>query len=277
MAHIGYLNTLEVVKEVEFGLYLDGANLGEILLPKRYVPAGVAIGDEIEVFVYLDSQDRLVATTDKPLAQLGQVACLKVVDVNRTGAFMNWGMPKDLFVPYAEQRVPMEQGRRYCVYLYLDKSGRIAASSKLSLYLSEQSKNFKAGQAVTLLIVSQSKMGFTAVIDGTHLGLLHHSDLIQPLKIGQQLNGYIKGIRDDRKINLTLQPSGAQAHDDLADKIIADLRANDGVSSLTDASSPEEIFQRFRVSKARYKKALGRLYKAKKIDLSKQSVRLLES
>lgn len=274
MAQVGYLNTLKVVKEVDFGVYLDGGQLGEILLPKRYVPEGLALGQKMEVFIHLDSQDRLVATTDKPMAQLGEVAFLQVSDVNRTGAFMSWGMPKDLFVPFAEQRVPMEVGRSYCVFLYLDNSERIAASSKLSLHLKETNDNFKSGQAVKLMVVSRSDLGYTALIDGTHLGLIHNSDILQPLRMGQKMQGYIKGIRPDRKINLTLQKQGSEAYDELAQMIMIDLEANGGTSTITDSSSPEEIFQRFRVSKARYKKALGKLFKAKKILITKQKISL---
>jgi predicted RNA-binding protein (virulence factor B family) len=275
MAHIGQMNQLSVVKEVEFGLYLDGGDLGEILLPKRYVPANAKVGQTLEVFIHLDSQDRLVATTDKPMAQIGEVAYLEVTDVNRTGAFMNWGMPKDLFVPFAEQRVPMEKGRSYCVYLYMDLSDRIAASSKLSLHLKETNDNFKSGQPVKLMVVSRSKMGYTALINGTHLGLIHNSDILQPLRMGQKMQGYIKGIRPDHKINLTLQKRGQEAQDELGMMIMAVLEANDGVSELTDKSSPEDIFKRYRVSKASYKKALGRLYKAKKIDITHEQISLL--
>lgn len=276
MAQVGQMNQLKVVKEVEFGLYLDGGNLGEILLPKRYVPAKVKIGQSLEVFIHLDSQDRLVATTDRPLAEIGEVAYLKVTDVNRTGAFLDWGMPKDLLVPYAEQRVPMEKGKSYCVYLYMDKSDRIAASSKLSLHLKETNDTFKSGQPVKLMVVSRSNMGYTAVINGTHLGLIHNSDILQPLRMGQKMQGYIKGIRPDHKINLTLQKRGQEAQDELGQMILAVLEANNGVSELTDKSSPDEIFKRYRVSKASYKKALGRLYKAKKICINPDDIRLVK-
>ncbi len=264
---IGQMNTLKVVKEVEFGLYLDGGRLGEVLLPQRYVPAGAKVGQALEVFLHLDSKDRLVATTDKPRVSVGEVAFLKVTDVNRTGAFLDWGMPKDLLVPYAEQRVPMEKGRSYCVYVYIDKSGRIAASSKLSLHLKETNDHFKSGQSVRLMVVSRSKLGYTALIDGTHLGLIHNSDILQPLRMGQKMQGYIKGIRPDRKINLTLQKQGLEAREELGEMILAVLEVNDGRSELTDKSTPEEIFAQYRVSKASYKKALGRLYKARKVEI----------
>jgi len=273
--NVGQINQLKIVKEVEFGLYLDGGKLGEILLPLRYVPAKAKVGQMLEVFIHLDSQDRLVATTDKPLAEIGEVAYLKVTDVNRTGAFMNWGMPKDLFVPFAEQRVPMEEGRSYCVYLYIDLSGRIAASSKLSMHLKETNDNFKSGQPVKLMVVSRSNMGYTALIDGTHLGLIHNSDILQPLRMGQKMQGYIKGIRPDHKINLTLQKRGQEAQDELGMMIMAVLEANEGESNLTDKSTPEQIFDRYRVSKASYKKALGRLYKAKKINISPEKITML--
>ena len=272
--NVGQINTLKVIKEVEFGLYLDGGDLGEILLPKRYVPNNAQVGKRLEVFIHLDSKDRLLATTDTPLASVGEVAFLKVTDVNRTGAFLDWGMPKDLLVPFAEQRVPMEKGRAYCVYVYMDNSDRIAASSKLSLFLKETNDNFKSGQPVKLMVVSRSNMGYTALIDGTHLGLIHNSDILQPLRMGQKMQGYIKGIRPDLKINLTLQKQGKEARDELGEMILAVLEMNGGKSELTDKSTPEEIFAQYRVSKASYKKALGQLYKARKINIQPGSISL---
>ncbi|MDX1347813.1 MAG: S1-like domain-containing RNA-binding protein [Thiomicrorhabdus chilensis] len=275
MAQIGQVNRLKVVKEVEFGLYLDGGDLGEILLPNRYVPDSAKLGEKLEVFVYQDSQDRLVATSEKPLVSVGEVAFLKVNQVNRTGAFLDWGMPKDLLVPFAEQRVPMEEGRSYCVYVYVDSSGRIAASSKLSLFLKETNTDFKSGQEVSLLVASRSNLGYTAVINGTHLGLIHNSDILQPLRMGQKMKGYIKGIRPDLKINLTLQKQGREGREELAEQILAHLAENQGRSTLTDKSSPEAIFKQYRVSKARYKKTLGQLYKARKIAIEPDHIALL--
>lgn len=262
---VGRFNRLKVVKEVDFGLYLDGGRLGEILLPRRYVPDHAKLGEWLEVFIYRDSQDRLVATCDQPLASVGEVAYLRATQVNRTGAFLNWGMPKDLLVPFSEQRVPMEAGRSYVVYVYLDNSGRLAASSKLSLYLEEHGEGFKSGQAVALLIASRSPMGYTAVIDGTHLGLIHQSEVLQPLRMGQKIKGYIKAVRADGKIDLTLQQPGKAGKDELAEQILAHLQENGGRSDLTDYSTPEAIFAQYRVSKARYKKALSQLYKDRKI------------
>ncbi len=275
MANIGQINPLKVVKLVEFGVYVDGGELGEILLPARYVPDNIEVGQVLDLFVYLDSQDRLVATTDKPLASVGEVAYLRVNQVNRTGAFLDWGMPKDLMVPFSEQRVPMEEGRSYCVYIYVDNTGRVAASSKLSLYLHEKNGDFKSGQEVRLQVVSRSDLGYTAVIDGTHLGLIHNSDILQPLRMGQKLKGYIKGIRPDHKINLRIQRHGAAARDELGERILALLAENGGQSELTDKSSPEAIFKEYRTSKANYKKTLGRLYKAKKITISADKITLV--
>lgn len=275
MAQIGQMNRVKIVKSVEFGLYVDGGELGEVLLPLRYVPEGAEVGQMIDVFIYLDSQDRQVATTDKPLASVGEVVYLRVNQVNRTGAFLDWGMPKDLMVPFAEQRVPMEEDRSYCVYLYIDNSGRVAASSNLSWYLHEKNTDFKSGQAVKLQVVSRSDLGYTAVIDGTHLGLIHTSDILQPLRMGQKISGYIKGIRPDHKINLRIQRHGAAARDELGERILAHLAENNGVSTLTDKSSPDAIFSEYRTSKANYKKTLGRLYKAKKITLSAEKITLV--
>ncbi|VAW44272.1 hypothetical protein MNBD_GAMMA04-74 [hydrothermal vent metagenome] len=275
MAQIGQMNRLKIIKSLEFGLYVDAEDLGEVLIPKRYAPNAAEVGQMIDVFIYLDSQDRLVATTDKPLAYVGEVAYLRVNQVNSTGAFLDWGMPKDLMVPFAEQRVPMEAERSYCVYLYIDNSGRVAASSKLSLYLHEKNGDFKSGQEVKLQVVSRSDLGYTAVINGTHLGLIHNSDVLQPLRMGQKLKGYIKGIRPDHKINLRIQRHGAAARDELGERILALLAENGGQSELTDKSSPDAIFKEYRTSKANYKKTLGRLYKAKKITISPEKITLV--
>lgn len=278
MAKLGQINTLQIIKEVDFGVYLNADHLGEILLPLKYIPKDATLNQWLEVFIYLDSKDRLVATTDKPLAAVGEVVFLQVTDVNSTGAFLNWGMPKDLLVPYAQQRIPMEVKRSYCVYVYIDNSQRLAASSKLSLYLNEyndQANGFKNKQQVELLVASRSDLGYTAVINGTHLGLIHNSEILQDLRTGQQLKGYIKEIRDDDKINLSLQQRGQQGKQELADKIITYLIDNQGFSNLADKSSPDDIFKQYRVSKASYKKALSALYKAKKITISATGITLV--
>jgi len=277
MTELGKTARLRVIKQLAFGVFLDAHELGEILLPSRYVPAGTRVGDELKVFLYLDSEDIPVATTLRPRAEVGQCANLRVVSVNRVGAFMDWGLPKDLLVPFSEQRVPMQEGRSYVVYLYLDdQTHRIAATSRLSDHLQETDHgDFQPGQQVDLLICARTEIGLKAVIDGTHLGMILKSDLLDTVRIGQRVKGYIKGIRDDGRINLRLQPAGQQGRDELSSRILDFLRAEGGSSTLTDRSEPEAIFKRFGVSKGSYKKALGRLYKEHLIELSKDRITLL--
>lgn len=272
MTTIGSNNRLRVSRAVDFGVYLDGDDLGDILLPRRYVPANSQIGDELEVFVYIDSDDRLIATTEKPKVQVGECAYLKVVAVNSIGAFLDWGLPKDLLVPFSEQQQRMEVDRFYTVYVYCDEqTDRIAASSKLNNYLHETVQTGNAAtalrpqQKVNLLICAKTDLGFKAVINNHSLGIIFNSDVLQPLRSGQSLQGFIKEIRDDGKINLCLQLQNQAARDELAEKILQHLASNKGESTLTDKSSPEAIFRQYRVSKASYKKAIGNLFKQKKI------------
>lgn len=277
MIYIGRTARLQIIREFDFGLFLNGGDLGDILLPRRYVPARYNIDDWLDVFVYLDSDDNLIATTQKPYAQVGECAYLEVVDTNSVGAFLDWGLQKDLLVPFKEQRVPMERGKSYVVYVFEDNSGRICGSSKLDYFLSEYADgHFENGQAVDLLISSRSPMGYKAVINGTHLGLLHNSEVLIPVKTGDRINGYIQNVRPDDVIDLTLQKQGAEMKDQLSEKILADLKKSGGVSTVTDRSPPEEIFARYQVSKGNYKKVLGQLYKDKKIILTKDKITLAE-
>jgi len=277
MAEVGKLNRLEVIKEVDFGLYLDGDDLGNILLPRRYLPKDYAVGQAIDVFVYLNSSDLLIATTETPKVMVGQCAYLKVVQVNPVGAFLDWGLSKDLLVPYSEQNRPMEAGKFYTIFVFIDlETHRIAASSKLNKYLREKSTDFKPGQSVDLLISGKSDMGYKAIINHRYLGLIFRDDAFKPLKIGQKTVGYIKDIRADGKIDLSLQPRGKTARDNLLDSIIADLKAQGGSSTLTDKSPPDDIYKRFNVSKANYKKALATLYKQRLILIEKQKITLIE-
>ncbi len=278
MVSIGQMNRLRVAKYVEFGLYLDAQELGEILLPKRYIPShGSEIGDWLEVFIYLDSEDDLIATTETPYATVGECVHLSVSEVNPVGAFMDWGLPKELLVPFQEQRVPMEAGKAYTVFIYLDNSNRIAASSKLNRFLAEESDDYKPGQPVNLLACSRSDLGYTAIINGTHLGLIHNSDLLQPIVVGRKYKGFIKDVREDKKINLTLQQHDQKSRDDLSEKIINHLISEGGSSTVTDKSRPEIIFHQFKVSKGNYKKALGKLYKDKRIKIEKDLITLIDN
>lgn len=276
MAELGKKSKLTVLKQVDFGLYLDGGDLGEILIPKRYVPKGCEVDDELEVFLYLDSEDRIIATTEEPYAQVGECASMKVVSAGKFGSFVDWGLSKDLLVPFKEQRTPMQIGRSYTVFVFIDATGRIAASSKLSAFLKETNDgSFIDGQMVDLQIASRSDMGYKAIIDGRYLGLIHNSDVLRPIEIGAKVEGYIKNIRDDGRIDLTIQARGEEAIDALAKEILEFLAEEGGTSPLTDKSNPDEIYKTFKVSKSQYKKALGQLYKAKRIMLSKYEIRLV--
>lgn len=276
MAEIGKINHLEVLKELDFGVYLDGGDLGEILMPKRYVPEGTMPGDFLEAFIYLDSEDRLIATTEKPLAAVEDFALLEVVSVTQVGAFLNWGLPKDLFVPFREQRKPMEVGQKHLVYVYLDtNTKRIAASSKIENYLDNIPVDYDENEEVDLIIVNETDLGYNAIIDNSHLGILYKNEVFQPLNPGDKVQGYIKKIRTDGKIDLRLDKIGYEKISSFVDRIIAELQKNKGFLPLTDKSSPEEIYQTFKISKKNFKAAIGALYKKRFIALEDNGIRLL--
>lgn len=274
MAEIGKLNSLRIVKELDFGLYLDGGELGEILLPRRYVSDHFAIDEVISVFVYRDSEDRPIATTETPYATVGEFAFLRVVEVNKVGAFLDWGLPKDLMVPFREQNVRMKVGQSYLVHIYLDSSLRIAASAKLDRYLDRQAVDFSVGQKVDLMICQQSDIGHKAIINGTHWGLIHFDDLFQNLKKGEKVYGFIKKIRPDNKIDLCLEKPGYEKIDGISTTIMDALKKQGGQISITDKSTPEEIRARFGISKKNFKKALGALYKKRRITIESDGIRL---
>ena len=278
MTEIGKINHLYVVKEVDFGIYLDGGDLGEILMPKRYVPEGTQPEDMIDAFIYLDSEDRLVATTEKPLAMVEEFALLEVVSVTPVGAFLNWGLPKDLFVPFREQRQVMEEGKKYLVYVYVDtNSKRIAASSKIENYLDNIPVDYDIDEEVDLIVVNQTDLGYNAIIDNSHLGVIFKNEVFQPLNPGDKIQGFIKKIRYDGKIDLCLQKAGYEKISEFADKIIAELQKQKGFLALTDKSSPEDIYQTFKFSKKNFKAAIGALYKKRIITLEENGIRLLMS
>ena len=278
MAEIGKINHMYVVKEVDFGIYLDGGDLGEILMPKRYVPEGTKPEDTIDAFIYLDSEDRLVATTEKPLAMVEEFALLEVIAVTPFGAFLIWGLPKDLFVPFREQRQPMEVGKKYLVYVYLDiNSKRIAASSKIEHYLDNIPVDYDEGEDVDLIIVNETDLGYNAIIDNCHLGVIFKNEVFQPLNPGDRIPGFIKKIRTDGKIDLCLQKPGYEKISAYAEKIISALEKNNEFLPLTDKSSPEEIYKAFKISKKNFKAAIGALYKKRMIALEENGIRLLVS
>ncbi|MDO6839305.1 S1-like domain-containing RNA-binding protein [Paraglaciecola chathamensis] len=277
MLQIGKFNSLKVIKQVPFGFYLDGGDDGEVLLPTKFAEEACKVGDTCQVFVYHDSDSRLIATTQTPLAQVDECAFLKVVSVNNVGAFLDWGIDKDILVPYSEQDFPMAEGVSYVVFVYFDdETGRVAASTRLRDFLFEEGKNFDPKQEVDLLICGRSDMGYKAVINGSHLGLIFKDEVFKPLRIGQRTTGFIKRVREDNKIDLCFQFHDDGARNDLAEQIIDDLEAHGGISTLTDKSSAQEISKRFNVSKNVYKKALGALYKQKRILLDKSKVTLIK-
>jgi len=277
MVEIGKRNTLRVVKFVDFGVYLDGENFRDILLPSRYVPQGCAVGDEIDIFLYLDSDDLLIATTDAPKAMVGECAYLKVVAVNQVGAFLDWGLPKDLLVPFGEQQKPLEVGKSYVVYLYIDDaSQRIAASTQIDKFLPDNSLYFKEQQQVDLMIYGRTDLGYKAIVNGVVTGLIFNSDVYTPLQNGQTLKGYIKQVRADNKLDLYLQLANREALDTLSEQILVFLKKQGGRSTMTEKSAPELIAKEFGASKSSYKKALGKLYKKRLILIEKTHIELVK-
>ena len=275
MADLGRYNRLRITRLTDLGAFLDAGELGEILLPRRYLDDSIQPGGEIEVFVYCDSEDRVVATLERPRAQVGECAYLKVVGTSKFGAFLDWGLPKDLLVPFGEQQKPMQKGYSYTVFLYVDdETRRIAASSRLEKYLSLDGRGFKPRQPVECLIYGRSDLGFKAVVDGTHLGQFYDGETFRRLHYGERIDAYIKQVRKDGKIDLALQLPSRQERDRLGEAIIDHLRQNQGISTLTDKSPPDDIYRTFGVSKANYKKALGRLYKQREIVIEKHRITL---
>jgi predicted RNA-binding protein (virulence factor B family) len=276
MATIGLVNELRVIRKTDNGVYLDGGQLGEILLPQSYVPAHCPLNSVLEVFVYLDSEDRLVATTKMPYVMVGEFAWLKVVSVNNVGAFLDWGLPKDLLLPYGEQKYEPQVGRKVMVRVYLDNTNRLAASTRIDDFLEEEATDFKPGQAVELLIAERTELGYKAIVNNSHWGVLYSNELFQPIEKGQRLNGYIKKIRLDKKIDLSLSQPSHQEMVKVAEQIIAALKQHDGYMMISDKTSPETIYSVFKVSKKIYKKAVGSLYKQRRIVIEKQGIRLID-
>jgi len=276
MAELGRINRLKVVKEVDFGLYLDGGVQGEILLPSRYVPDGAVVGDELELFIYRDSEDRLIATTERPYVMVGEFACLKVVSVTRAGAFLDWGLPKDLLVPYAEQKPPMEEGKRYVVGLYVDEaSDRIVASARLDDFLYDESEDdFEPGEAVEMFAANKTELGYKMIVNCSHWGLLHFHETAHEIKRGETLQGFIKQIRDDGKIDLCLHRLPSEKTASVSGMIMERLSASGGSIPLSDRSTPEDIKAAFGVSKGMFKKAVGALYRKRKITLDDNAIHL---
>lgn len=283
MITLGNYNTLRIVKKVDFGLYLDGGENGEILLPTRYVPDGSAVGDEIEVFLYLDQDERLIATTEHPLAKVGDFAWLEVSWVNQYGAFLNWGLMKDLFCPFREQKMRMQKGQSYIVFVTIDEeSYRLMATAKVEKHLAlltpaelnAQGKPYLHGTEVELLIWQKTDLGFKVIIDNRYQGLIYENQVFQPLHSGDRLKGFIDHIRQDGRADVTLQPTGHQHAEAFSEVLLQYLKDNNGYCDLGDKSPSELIEDRFKVSKKTYKRAIGELYKKRLITITPEGIRL---
>ncbi len=276
MAHIGERASLRILHEQPFGLYLDGGDLGEVLLPHREVPPGNVLGSCLDVFIYRDSEDRLVATLAVPKVMPGGFARLQCVAVTAVGAFLDWGLPKDLLVPFGEQSARMEAGRTYLVHVRVDKvSGRIIASTRIARQLDHTPHAFKPGDEVDLIIFGKTALGYKAIINGTHSGLLFAEGVFQPLQAGEQMKGYIATIRQDGKIDLTLHAPGRARVSGLEDRILAELKARGGFWALGDHSSAAEIHDELGVSKRTFKQSLGALLKKHAIMIEDRGIRIV--
>lgn len=277
MAQIGQFNTLKVIKARDFGLFLDGGELGDILLPKRYVPEGASPGDSLDVFIYLDSEDYLIATTETPFARVGTFAPLRVKDVNRVGAFLDWGLSKDLLLPFNEQKKPLRKGDLVVVYVYLDETTeRIAASAKLNKFIDRGAAPYSAGDEVQLLITDHTDIGYVALINNQFTGVVYDNDAYRELAYGEKLTGYIKNIRPDGKVNLVLQKPGYGKVEGIAGDILQRLKEEGGFMAINDKSSPKLIASLFGVSKKSFKMGLSALYRERIITIDESGIRLNE-
>ncbi|CAH8192939.1 MULTISPECIES: CvfB family protein [Vibrio] len=277
MINVGQINSLEVVKIADFGVFLDASDFGTTLLPNRFVPEGVELGQQIDVFLYFDSDNQLAATTETPIAKVGEWGLMKVEGVNSTGVFVDWGVKdKDLLVPYSEQRARFTEGQTILVYVYTDKaSGRIVGTTKFNKVLDKTPANYTKNQQVDLLIAERSDLGYKAIINGQHWGMIFPSDVFGKLFIGKSLKGYIKNVREDGKIDLALQKVGVEKMDEMSAKILELLEKKGGFLPLSDKSTPDAIFATFRTSKGTFKKSIGGLYKQGKITIEPDGIRLV--
>ncbi len=274
MIKVGEYNELEIIKRLEFGIYLGKDNV-EILMPTKWVPTDAKIGDMLNVFIFRDSDDRLIATTVKPFAIANTFAFLEVKQVNNIGAFLDWGMDKDLLVPFRQQAMRMDPGKSYVVFVFEDEeSNRLIASSKLSKFIDQNDLTVQTGDIVDLLVYSETPMGFNAIINNLHSGLIYKNEIFESIRVGDQLKGFIKNIREDNKIDLSLQKSGFELVDDVKWKLLKLIESENGFLALNDNSSPEEIKAKLQISKKAFKKAVGALYKEKLVTLTDKGVQL---
>lgn len=275
MVEIGKYNRLSIVKILDFGAYLDGGDGLEILLPKRYLPNQAAIGDDIEVFIYHDNEGRLIATTAKPYATVGEFQFMEVKDVNDAGAFLDWGIMKDLLVPFREQKMSMRVGKWYLVYVRLDHlTRRVMASAKVDRFLNNVPANYEQNEEVNLFVADETDLGYKVIINNQHWGLVYYNEVFQRLEKGDKLKGYIKEVRDDEKIDVSLTPLGYQKVKGVAGIVLETLKRQGGFLEVHDKSDPEVIYPLFRCSKKAFKQAVGSLYKQHIISIEKNGIRL---
>lgn len=279
MVKLGQYNELPVCKLVDFGLYLDGGDGLEILMPKRYMPAEVKEGDMLKVFVYQDAEARLLATNEHPYATVGQFAHLKINSVNQVGAFADWGTSKELLIPHREQAQKMEEGRRYLIYIYIDEiSGRIAGTSKLDKYLDNVPPTYENNEEVEAIVWKPTPLGYKVIINHSHTGLVYKNQIFREIHIGERLRAWVKGVREDEKIDLSLQPMGYRQMIDPAEAaILKALHLHGGFMPLTDRSTPELIAFELQMSKKTFKKAIGALYKQQRILIKDNGIELTKS
>lgn len=275
VVQIGKINRLRVKGRQAYGIHLDGGESGDILLRGAGGAGNYQPGDEVDVFVYVDREGRFLASTKKPHATVGEFALLKVVTTSDAGAFLYWGLESDLLAPKSEQQGIMREGKSYVVYIFLsEKSSRITASTKLHKFLNQQPPQYQEGEEVDLLVYAETNLGYSAVVNGAHIGMIYENEVFQRLAIGQRLKGYVKKVRDDRKIDLRLQQTGFREVDDFSDTILKAIKDHGGKLALTDKSPPEEIYDLFGVSKKVFKKAVGALYKKRLIVIENDGIRL---
>lgn len=276
MMQLGKRNDMTVLREVDFGVYLDGGDLGDVLLPRRYVPQGCKVGDVINAFLYLDQEERLIATTEHPLIEVGKIAYLEVKWVNQFGAFLDWGLMKDLFCPFREQKMRMVQGRSYIVYCYIDSlTHRIVATAKIEKFLSKERPPYHHGDIVDILIQQKTELGFKAVVEGQYSGQIYQNELFRDMHTGDQMQAFVKNVREDGKIDLILQEHGKKHVMDFEDQLLQYIQEHDGCCPFHDKSLAEDIYAEFQVSKKTFKKAVGGLYKKNLITIEEDCLRLV--
>ena len=276
MLHLGIKNTLRILRGTTVGMFLGDNEENDVLLPKKYIPEDAIVGDDIEVFIYKDSEDRVIATTLEPKIQLNQFAYLQVKAVTAIGAFLDWGLEKDLFVPFREQNKMMEEGKWYVVFLYLDdETDRLVASCKVNRYFEKENIDLTIGQEVDLLVFEETDMGLNVIIDGKYKGLIYENEIFQRIKIGTRTKGYIKNIREDNRVDVSLQKQGYENIEPNAELILAKLKANNGFLDITDKSDANYVMYQLEMSKKTFKKAVGALYRQRLVRLEEDGIYLI--